>query len=64
MTTWTMACSCGKPKPTPRDKVFVVLRTDPEVRADTSAYFSSDRTGIRCVLRRTPYMKMPSEKAI
>ena len=35
----------------PRDKVFVVLRTDPEVRADMSAYFSSDRTGIRCVLR-------------
>lgn len=35
----------------PRDKVFVVLRTDPEVIADRSAYFSSDRTGIRCVLR-------------
>lgn len=35
----------------PRDRVFVVLRTDPQVVADTSAYFSSDRTGIRCVLR-------------
>jgi HK97 family phage major capsid protein len=34
----------------PRDKVFVVLRTDPQVVADTSAYFSSDRTGIRCML--------------
>jgi HK97 family phage major capsid protein len=35
----------------PRSKAFVVLRTDPQVVADTSAYFSSDRTGIRCVLR-------------
>ncbi|MCC9186738.1 phage major capsid protein [Mycolicibacterium mageritense] len=35
----------------PRDKVFVVLRADPQVIADSSAYFSSDRTGIRCVLR-------------
>ncbi len=35
----------------PRDKTFVVVRTDAEVIADKSAYFSSDRTGIRCVLR-------------
>lgn len=35
----------------PRDKCFVVIRQDAEVVADSSAYFSSDRTGIRCVLR-------------
>ncbi|MBB2770547.1 UNVERIFIED_ORG: HK97 family phage major capsid protein [Mycolicibacterium obuense] len=35
----------------PRDKCFVVIRQDAEVIADSSAYFSSDRTGIRCVLR-------------
>lgn len=35
----------------PRDKCFVVIRQDAEVIADGSAYFSSDRTGIRCVLR-------------
>ena len=27
------------------------MRTNPEVIADTSAYFTSDRTAIRCVLR-------------
>lgn len=35
----------------PRDKCFVVMRDDPQVIADTSAFFSSDRTAIRCVLR-------------
>lgn len=35
----------------PRSRVFVVLRTNPEVVADRSAFFSSDSTGIRCVLR-------------
>ncbi len=35
----------------PRDRVFVVLRTDPEVIADRSAAFTSDRTAIRCILR-------------
>lgn len=31
--------------------MFVVLRDDPEVIADTSAFFSSARTAIRAVLR-------------
>lgn len=35
----------------PRSRVFVVLRTNPEVVADRSAFFSADSTGIRCVLR-------------
>jgi HK97 family phage major capsid protein len=35
----------------PKDKCFVVMRNDPSVVADSSAYFSSDRVGIRCVLR-------------
>ncbi|MGV0849462.1 phage major capsid protein [Mycolicibacterium phlei] len=35
----------------PRDKCFVVIRQDAEVIADSSFAFSSDRTGIRCVLR-------------
>jgi hypothetical protein len=46
----------------PRDKVFIVLRTDPEVIADTSAYFSSDRTAVRAVLRVSP--AYPHEAAI
>jgi HK97 family phage major capsid protein len=35
----------------PKAKAFVVIRTNPQVIADKSAYFSSDRIGIRCVLR-------------
>jgi HK97 family phage major capsid protein len=35
----------------PKSKVFVVLRTDPEVVADPSPFFSSDRTAIRAILR-------------
>ena len=34
----------------PREKCFVVVRNDPSVIADSSAFFSSDRTAIRCVL--------------
>lgn len=34
-----------------RDKAFVVLRTNPKVIAHSSAYFSSDRTAIRYILR-------------
>jgi HK97 family phage major capsid protein len=41
----------SSPAVTAGDMWLVVLRTDPRVVADTSAYFSSDRTGIRCVLR-------------
>ncbi|MGV0777722.1 phage major capsid protein [Mycolicibacter kumamotonensis] len=46
----------------PRDKTFVVLRTDPEVIADGSAFFSSDRTAVRAVLRVSP--AFPHEAAI
>jgi HK97 family phage major capsid protein len=35
----------------PKAKAFVVIRQQVEVVTDTSAYFSSDRTGIRCVIR-------------
>jgi len=35
----------------PRSRVFVVIRTDPQVVSDTSAYFGSDGTAIRCILR-------------
>ena len=35
----------------PKSKAFVVIRQQAEVIADGSAFFSSDRTGIRCVLR-------------
>jgi HK97 family phage major capsid protein len=35
----------------PKDRVFVVIRMDATVVADSSAAFSSDRTAIRCVLR-------------
>jgi HK97 family phage major capsid protein len=34
-----------------RSRVFVVLRNDAQVVVDSSAYFSSDRTAVRCVLR-------------
>ncbi len=34
-----------------KSKVFVVIRSGATVVTDTSAYFSSDRTAVRCVLR-------------
>lgn len=46
----------------PRDRTFVVVRSDPSVIADTSAYFSSDRTAIRAVLRVS--FGFPHEAAI
>ncbi|GAA1683556.1 hypothetical protein MMUR_22200 [Mycolicibacterium murale] len=45
------ACDQGVAWLIPRDRVFVVLRDDPEVVADRSAFFSSYRTAIRAVLR-------------
>lgn len=45
------ACDQGTAWLVPRDRVFVVLRDDPEVIADASAFFSSARTAIRAVLR-------------
>ena len=45
------ACTPGAMWLIPKNKTFIVMRNDPEVVADKSAYFSSDRTGIRYVLR-------------
>ncbi len=46
----------------PRSKTFIVLRDDPEVIADTSAFFSSARTAVRAVLRVSP--AFPHEQAV
>lgn len=56
------AVSAGDMWLVPRSKTFVVLRTDPEVIADGSAFFSSDRTAVRAVLRVSP--AFPHEAAI
>jgi len=56
------AVSVGDMWLVPRSKVFIVLRTNPEVIADGSAYFSSDRTAVRAVLRVSP--AFPHEAAI
>lgn len=56
------ACSEGVAWLIPRDRVFVVLRDDPEVIADGSAYFSSYRTAIRAVLRTN--FAFPHEESI
>lgn len=45
------ACDQGTAWLVPRDRVFVVLRDDPEVVSDPSPFFSSNRTAIRAVLR-------------
>ncbi|UXA15649.1 hypothetical protein KXD97_00165 [Mycobacterium sp. SMC-8] len=45
------ACAQGTAWLIPRDRVFVVLRNDPEVVSDPSPFFSSYRTAIRAVLR-------------
>ena len=45
------ACDQGTAWLIPRDRVFVVLRNNPEVVADPSPFFSSYRTAIRAVLR-------------
>ena len=46
----------------PQAKVFVVIRLPASVVTDRSAYFSSDRLGIRCVLRVG--FAFPHEQAI
>ena len=35
----------------PRSKSFVVIRSNTEVTADSSAFFGSDCTAIRCIVR-------------
>lgn len=45
------ACTEGTFWAIPRRKVFVVIREDASVVVDSSPYFSSDRTAVRCTLR-------------
>lgn len=45
------ACDATEVWGLPKPKCLVVLRTGTKVVADSSAYFSSDRIGIRCTLR-------------
>ena len=45
------ACAEGIMWLVPRDRTFVVVRDNPEVIADSSAFFSSARTAIRAILR-------------
>lgn len=56
------AVSAGSMWLVPRTKTFLVLRSDPEVIADSSAYFSSARTAVRAVLRTAP--AFPHQAAI
>ena len=44
----------------PRDRVLLGLREDASVVADSSAYFSSDRVGIRATLRATFLFNHPA----
>ena len=59
---WSPAVEEGTVWAIPQAKVFVVLRLPASVVTDRSAYFSSDRTGIRCVLRVG--FAFPHEQAI
>ena len=49
--TWSPAVGAADIWAVPRSKAFVVVRTGTTLAADTSAYFSSDRTAIRCTMR-------------
>ena len=49
--TWSPAVGAADIWAVPRTKAFVVIRTGTTLATDTSAYFSSDRTGIRCTMR-------------
>jgi HK97 family phage major capsid protein len=48
---WSPACSASTVWAIPASKVFTVIREGASVVTDTSAYFSSDRVGIRVTLR-------------
>jgi HK97 family phage major capsid protein len=48
---WSPAVGEGEVWGVPKDKVFVVIRNDASVVADSSAFFSSDRTAVRATLR-------------
>jgi HK97 family phage major capsid protein len=48
---WSAAVPSGRIWGIPKAKVFAVLRLPVSVVTDRSAYFSSDRLGVRCVTR-------------
>jgi hypothetical protein len=48
---WAPAIPQGAVWGIPKMKAFVVIRSDADGRVDDSAFFSSDRTAIRCTLR-------------
>jgi hypothetical protein len=48
---WSPYVNTGHIWAIPQAKSFVVIRDNPSVVADASAYFSSDRVGIRCTAR-------------
>jgi HK97 family phage major capsid protein len=48
---WSPAVGEGEVWGVPKAKVFVVIRNDTSVVTDSSAFFSSDRTAVRCTLR-------------
>lgn len=50
-TFWSPAIPQGAVWAIPQAKSFVVIRNDTSVVADGSAFFSSDRTAVRCTLR-------------
>lgn len=49
--TWSPAVGAADIWAVPRSKAFVVIRTGTTLVTDSSAYFSSDRTAIRCTMR-------------
>jgi HK97 family phage major capsid protein len=49
--TWSPAVPAADIWAVPRSKAFVVIRTGTTLVTDSSAYFSSDRTAIRCTMR-------------
>jgi HK97 family phage major capsid protein len=49
--TWSPAVPAADIWAVPRSKAFVVIRTGTTLVTDSSAYFSSDRTAIRCTSR-------------
>jgi HK97 family phage major capsid protein len=49
--TWSPAVGVADIWAIPRSKAFVVIRTGTTLVTDSSAYFSSDRTAVRCTSR-------------
>jgi Phage capsid family len=43
----------------PKTRAFLVVRSDVDVQFDSSAFFSSDRTAVRAVLRTSPAFPHP-----